>query len=89
MQLKKCVSLHLLRLVLTVCGKSMYVIVQCSKRVVMNDFFKLPVALTEALSKNDMMLVVGGDRAVKITVVNEGHGCNMVGALNRGTGCGC
>lgn len=62
---------------------------KCSKRVVMNDFFKLPVALTEALSKNDMMLVVGGDRAVKITVVNEGHGCNMVGALNRGTGCGC
>ena len=27
LQLKKCVSLHLLRLVLTVCGKSMYVIV--------------------------------------------------------------
>lgn len=54
----------------------------------MNDFFKLPVALTEALSKNDMMLVVGGDRAVKITVVNEGHGCNVAGALNRGTGCG-
>lgn len=49
----------------------------------MNDFFKLPVALTEALSKNDMMLVVGGDRAVKITVVNEGHGCNVAGALNR------
>ncbi len=47
----------------------------------MNDFFKLPVALTEALSKNDMMLVVGGDRAVKITVVNEGHGCNVAGAL--------
>lgn len=55
----------------------------------MNDFFKLPVALTEALSKKDMMLVVGGDRAVKITVVNEGHGCNVAGALNRGTGCGC
>ena len=31
----------------------------------MNDFFKLPVALTEALSKNDMMLVVGGDKAVE------------------------
>lgn len=27
LQLTKCVSLHLLRLVLTVCGKSMYVIV--------------------------------------------------------------
>lgn len=55
----------------------------------MDDFFKLPAALTEALSNNDMMLVVGGDKALQITVVNEGHGCNVAGALNRGTGCGC
>lgn len=26
----------------------------------MNDFFKLPVTLMEAMSENDMMLVVGG-----------------------------
>jgi hypothetical protein len=59
------------------------------KPVVMDDFFKLPVALTEAMSKNDMMLVVGGDKALQITVINEGHSCNVAGALNRGTGCGC
>lgn len=59
------------------------------KKNAMDDFFKLPVALTEALSKNDMMLVVGGDKAAEITVLNEGHGCNVAGALNRGTGCGC
>ena len=59
------------------------------KLFAMDDFFKLPVALTEAMDKNDMMLVVGGDKALEITVVNEGHGCNVEGALNRGTGCGC
>lgn len=30
----------------------------------MNDFFKLPVTLMEAMSENDMMLVVGGDKVV-------------------------
>lgn len=52
----------------------------------MNDFFKLPVTLMEAMSENDMMLVVGGDKVVvEYTVVNEGNGCNVEGALNKGT----
>lgn len=56
----------------------------------MNDFFKLPVTLMEAMSEDDMMLVVGGDKVVvEYTVVNEGNGCNVEGALNKGTGCGC
>lgn len=51
----------------------------------MNDFFKLPVTLMEAMSENDMMLVVGGDKVVvEYTVVNEGNGCNVEGALNIG-----
>lgn len=28
-----------------------------------------------------MMLVVSGDRAIEITVINEGNGCNVEGAL--------
>lgn len=55
----------------------------------MNDFFDLPIAVTEAMSENDMMLVIGGDKVVEYTVVNEKYGCNVEGALNRGTGCGC
>lgn len=57
----------------------------------MADFFKLPVEITEAMSQNDMMLIVGGDKVTvtEYTVVNEGNGCNVEGALNKGTGCGC
>jgi len=56
----------------------------------MNDLFELPASVMGAMSENDMMLVVGGDKVVvEYTVVNEGHGCNVEGALNRGTGCGC
>lgn len=50
----------------------------------MNDFFKLPVTLMEAMSENDMMLVVGGDKVVvEYTVVNEGNGCNVEGIEQR------
>ena len=57
----------------------------------MTDFFKLPVGITEAMSEKDMMLVVGGDKVTvtEYTVVNEGHGCNVEGALNKNVGCGC
>lgn len=53
-------------------------------------FFNLPVSVTEALTESDMMLVVGGEKVlVEYTVINEGNGCNVEGALNKGTGCGC
>ena len=39
--------------------------------------------------KNEMMLVLGGEKIVEATVINEGTGCNVEGALNKGTGCGC
>lgn len=56
----------------------------------MDNFFELPSNLMEAMSENDMMLVVGGNKVVvEYTVINEGTGCNVEGALNKGTGCGC
>lgn len=56
----------------------------------MNEFFDLPEEAMEVMRDNDMMFVAGGKKSkYSITVINEGHGCNIAGALNRGTGCGC